>query len=160
MSEVADALIEHCREAGQRITAQRRIIADVVTKAADYPDVSEIYRRAIAIDPGISLSTVYRTLKIFAATGLVERHSFSDGRIQFESASREHHDHLIDVDSGAVIAFRSDEIERLQTLIANELGYELTGHRFVLYGRRLAKRRQRRSRELSSVARTVARDMD
>lgn len=154
MSSVADALIEHCREAGQRITAQRRIIADVVTQAADYPDVSEIFRRVIAIDPGISLSTVYRTLKVFAATGLVERHNFAGGRVQFEPASKGHHDHLIDIDSGAVIEFRSDEIERLQTLIANELGYELTSHRFVLYGRRLTKRRQRRSNKLSRIAKS------
>lgn len=139
MSDAADVLIEHCREAGQRITGPRRIIADVVAKADDHPDVTEIYRRVAAVDPGISLSTVYRTLKVFAATGLVERHSFAGGRVRIEPASDFHHDHLIDTESGAVIEFRSEEIERLQALVARELGFELTGHRLVLYGRPLAK---------------------
>ena len=139
MSDAADALIEHCREAGLRITGPRRIIANVVVKSDDHPDVSEIYRRVTAIDPGISLSTVYRTLKIFAATGLVERHSFAGGRVRIEPASEVHHDHLIDIASGAVIEFRSDEIERLQALVARELGFELTGHRLVLYGRPLVR---------------------
>lgn len=145
MSLAAESLIEHCREAGQRITGPRRIIADVITKADDHPDVPEIYRRVAVIDPGISLSTVYRTLKVFAATGLVERHSFAGGRVQIEPTSEVHHDHLIDIESGAVVEFRSDEIERLQAVVARELGFELTGHRLVLYGRPLAKK-PRRSR--------------
>lgn len=139
MTDAAGLLIDHCREAGQRITGQRRIIADVVAKADDHPDIPEIYRRVAAVDPGISLSTVYRTLKLFAATGLVERHSFAGGRTRIEPASVTHHDHLIDTESGAVIEFRSDEIERLQALVARELGFELTGHRLVLYGRRLSE---------------------
>ncbi len=140
MFDATDALIEHCRGAGQRITGPRRIIADVVAKADDHPDIPEIYRRVAAIDPGIALSTVYRTLKIFAATGLVERHNFAGGRVRIEPASDVHHDHLIDTNSGAVIEFRSEEIERLQALVARELGFELTGHRLVLYGRPLAKK--------------------
>lgn len=143
MSSAADALIEHCREAGQRITGPRRIIADVITKADDHPDVREIHRRVAAIDPGISLSTVYRTLKIFSAKGLVERHSFAGRRAQIETASRVHHDHLIDVESGAVVEFRSDEIERLQAIVARELGFELIGHSLVLYGRPIAKKPRR-----------------
>ena len=145
MTDAAGLLIEHCREAGQRITGQRRVIADVVAKADDHPDIPEIYRRVAAVDPGISLSTVYRTLKLFAATGLVERHSFAGGRTRIEPASEIHHDHLIDIESGAVIEFRSDEIERLQ-VVARELGFELTAHRLVLYGRPLA-RAPRRARK-------------
>ncbi len=143
MSDAAEVLISHCRNAGQRITGPRRIIADVVAKADDHPDVPEIYRRVAEIDPGISLSTVYRTVKIFASTGLVERHSFAGGRVRIEPASQAHHDHLIDIESGAVVEFRSDEIERLQALVARELGFELTGHRLVLYGRPLAKKARR-----------------
>lgn len=142
MSEAADALIEHCREAGQRITGPRRVIANVVAKADDHPDVPEIYRRVAAIDPGISLSTVYRTLKIFAATGLVERHSFAGGRVRIEAASKAHHDHLIDTDSGAIVEFRSDAIENCQAEVAKRLGFELIGHRLVLYGRSLQKPRR------------------
>lgn len=146
MSDAAEALIEHCREAGQRITGPRRIIANIVAKSDDHPDVPEIYRRVTAIDPRISLSTVYRTVKIFAATGLVERHSFAGGRVRIEPAPEVHHDHLIDIVSGAVIEFRSDEIERLQAQVARELGFELTGHRLVLYGRSLG-RTSRRARK-------------
>jgi Fur family ferric uptake transcriptional regulator len=153
MSDAADALISHCRQAGQRITAPRRIIADVVAKADDHPDVPEIYRRVAAIDPGISLSTVYRTVKVFAATGLVERHSFAGGRVHIEPASEVHHDHLIDIESGAVVEFRSDEIERLQALVARELGFELTGHRLVLYGRPLTKKAHRTPRPQAKSAR-------
>lgn len=143
MSSAADSLIEHCREAGQRITGPRRVIADVIARADDHPDVPEIYRRVAAIDPGIALSTVYRTLKVLTAKGLVERHSFAGGRAQIEPASSVHHDHLIDIDSGAVVEFRSDEIERLQAVVARELGFELTGHRLVLYGRPIAKKPRR-----------------
>lgn len=143
MPDATDLLLEHCREAGQRITGQRRIIADIVAKADDHPDVPEIYRRAAAIAPRISLSTVYRTVKIFAATGLIERHSFVGGRIRIEPASEVHHDHLIDIESGRVVEFRSDEIERLQSVIASELGFELTGHRLVLYGRPLIRKSRR-----------------
>lgn len=139
MSDAADILIEHCRLAGQRITGPRRIIADVVANADDHPDVQEIYRRVSSIDPGISLSTVYRTVKIFASTGLIECHSFTGGRVQIEPAAEVHHDHLIDTETGDVIEFRSDEIEHLQAQVARELGFELTGHRLVLYGRRFAK---------------------
>jgi Fur family ferric uptake transcriptional regulator len=130
-------LLDVCKAQGRRITGQRKIIASVISSATDHPDASEIHRRAVRQDARISLSTVYRTLKIFAEIGLIEQHSFDGGRFRVERASGAHHDHLIDTESGKVIEFRSDEIERLQAEIARSLGYELTGHRLELYGRRL-----------------------
>lgn len=130
-------LIEMCKAQGRRITGQRKIIAEVISSASDHPDVLELHRRAVQKDNRISLSTVYRTLKIFAEIGLIEQHSFEGGRFRVERASGSHHDHLIDTDSGKVIEFRSEEIERLQTEIALKLGFELTGHRLELYGRPL-----------------------
>ncbi len=135
----ADTLIAQCRESGRRITGPRRIIAEVVSHAQDHPDISELYRRVAAIDPRISLSTIYRTLKVFAARGLVERHSFAGGRVQIEPTAERHHDHLIDVDTGEVVEFRSDAIERLQTEVAERLGFELIGRKLVLYGRRTSR---------------------
>lgn len=139
MTTDTDALIAHCRESGQRITGPRRIIADVVANAHDHPDISELHRRVAAIDPRISLSTVYRTLKVFAATGLVERHSFAGGRVRIEPTAERHHDHLINVDTGEVVEFRSDAIELLQAEVAKQLGFELTGYKLVLFGRRTSK---------------------
>ncbi len=123
--------------AGRRLTGQRKVIAEVVQAARDHPDASEIHRRVAARDPRISLSTVYRTLKVFAEAGLIEQHSFGGTRARVERTPNQHHDHLIDMATGRVIEFRSEEIERLQTAIARELGYELTGHRLELYGRPL-----------------------
>jgi Fur family ferric uptake transcriptional regulator len=131
-------ILERCRRQGRRLTGQRKIIARIIAEAKDHPDVTELYRRATEVDPGIALSTVYRTLKLFAEDGLVEQHSFKGGRSRIERADLKHHDHLIDTETGKVIEFRSEEIERLQTEIARKLGYELTGHRLELYGRRLA----------------------
>lgn len=139
MKIAADALIAQCRESGQRITGPRRIIAEVVAHAEDHPDIAERHRRVVAIDPRISLSTVYRTLKAFAATGLVDRHNFAGARVRIEPAAVRHHDHLVDIDTGEVVEFRSDAIERLQAEVAKQLGFELTGHRLVLYGRRTAR---------------------
>lgn len=117
------------------MTGQRRVIARVLAEAADHPDVEEVHRRAHAADPGISLSTVYRTLKLFAAKGILERHDFGLGRGRYEAAERGgHHDHLIDVDTGRVIEFKSEDIERLQEAIARQYGYKLVGHRHELYG--------------------------
>ena len=127
--------IEHlCAEQGLRMTGQRRVIARVLSSAKDHPDVEEVYQRANEIDRRISLSTVYRTLKLFAEKGILERHDFGHRRGRYEAASREHHDHLIDVDSGRVIEFRSEAIEALQDKIARELGFKLVGHRLELYG--------------------------
>jgi Fur family transcriptional regulator, ferric uptake regulator len=128
-----------CAGDGLRMTGQRRIIARVLSAANDHPDVEELHRRAHALDPKISLSTVYRTIKLFAAKGIIERHDFGHGRGRYEEASREHHDHLVDIDSGRVIEFSNAEIEQLQDRIARELGFELVGHKLELYGVPLAK---------------------
>jgi Fur family ferric uptake transcriptional regulator len=117
-----------------RVTGQRRVIARVLSAAKDHPDVEEVYRRANAQDPRISLSTVYRTLKLFAENGILERHDFGAGRGRYEEAARRHHDHLIDVETGKVIEFRNEEIERLQDRVARELGFTLVGHKLELYG--------------------------
>ena len=121
-----------CAEKGLRMTEQRRVIARVVAEAYDHPDAEELYRRAIAVDPHISIATVYRTVKLFEDAGILERHDFRDGRSRYEEIS-DHHDHLIDVSSGRVIEFVNEEIEKLQRRIAEELGYELVDHRLELY---------------------------
>lgn len=122
-----------CSEQGLRMTGQRRVIARVLCTAKDHPDVEEVYRRSNEIDPRISLSTVYRTLKLFEEKGILERHDFGKGRGRYEEASRAHHDHLIDVDTGRVIEFRNEAIEALQERIARELGFRLVGHKLELY---------------------------
>jgi Fur family ferric uptake transcriptional regulator len=142
-SQTEAELLARCRQKGLRITGPRRIIADVMSKASDHPDTQELHRRVLKRDPRISLSTVYRTLRTFAELGIVEQHQFEGGRSRSELAMKEHHDHLIDTTTGKVIEFRSDAIERLQAQIANELGYELTGHRLELYGRPISKKRGR-----------------
>jgi Fur family ferric uptake transcriptional regulator len=116
------------------MTDQRRIIARVLSEASDHPDVEEVYRRSVGIDPRISVATVYRTVKLFEEANILERHDFGDGRARYEEASEEHHDHLIDVNSGEVIEFLSKEIELLQQEVARRLGYRLVGHRMELFG--------------------------
>lgn len=123
-----------CAEKGMRMTGQRRLIARILSEASDHPDVEEVHRRASALDSRISLSTVYRTVRLFEEAGILERHEFGDGRARYERAPREHHDHLIDVDTGTVIEFRNEQIESLQEAIAEELGYRLIDHRLELYG--------------------------
>jgi Fur family ferric uptake transcriptional regulator len=123
-----------CTDKGLRMTGQRRTIARVLSTAKNHPDVEEVYRRANAVDHRISLSTVYRTLKLFAAVGILERHDFGAGRGRYEEATRRHHDHLIDIESGGVIEFRNEEIERLQERVARDLGFSLVGHKLELYG--------------------------
>ena len=122
--------------AGLRMTQQRRLILRVLAEADDHPDAKGIFTRAFALDPTLSLSTVYRTMKVLESQGAIERHAFEDGVSRYEHAGQEHHDHLIDVDSGEVIEFSSDAIEELQRRIAAELGYELVRHRLELYGRK------------------------
>ena len=122
-----------CQDKGMRMTGQRRVIAEVIAGAKDHPDVEELHRRAAAIDPHISIATVYRTVKLFEDAGILERHDFGDGRARYEPAGDEHHDHLIDLNSGEVIEFSSPEIEELQEKIARELGYKLVDHRLELY---------------------------
>lgn len=127
------AIEEACVARGMRMTDQRRVIARVIAGAADHPDVEEVHRRAAAVDSGISLSTVYRTVKLFEDAGIVSRHVFSDGRARYEPIPENHHDHLIDLRTGRVIEFQSEEIERLQAEIARKLGYRLVDHRLELY---------------------------
>jgi Fur family ferric uptake transcriptional regulator len=122
-----------CVASGMRMTEQRRVIARVLSTADDHPDVEELHRRCAAIDDRISLSTVYRTMKLFEDAGIIERHDFREGRARYEQAPKDHHDHLIDVRSGDVIEFSSEEIERLQSEVARRLGYRLVGHRLELY---------------------------
>ncbi len=117
-----------------RMTDQRRVIARVLQESEDHPDVEELYRRSSAVDPKISISTVYRTVKLFEDTGIIERHDFRDGRSRYETVPEEHHDHLIDLKNGVVIEFRSAEIEALQEKIAREHGFKLVDHRLELYG--------------------------
>lgn len=123
-----------CIRKGMRMTDQRRVIARVIESAKDHPDVEELHRRAVAVDPHISISTVYRTVKLFEDAGIIERHDFRDGRSRYETLSDDHHDHLIDLRTGNVIEFRNEDIERLQEVIARELGFRLIDHRLELYG--------------------------
>lgn len=127
------SLEQDCIDRGMRMTEQRRIIARVLEAAADHPDTEELHARAARRDPGISISTVYRTMALFEEAGIIERHDFGDGRARYEMASDDHHDHLIDMKSGKVIEFKNEEIERLQEIIARELGYRLVDHRLELY---------------------------
>ena len=131
---MVDTIIERCEANGLRLTEQRRTIAAVLEGAEDHPDVEELYARASAVDPRISLATVYRTVKLFEEAGILEKLDFRDGRARYEDAERDHHDHLIDLHSGEVIEFVDEEIEALQERIAEKLGYELKGHRLELYG--------------------------
>lgn len=128
-----------CAEHGLRMTGQRRVIARVLSDARDHPDVEELHRRAHLVDQNISLSTVYRTVNLFEKKGILERHAFGRGRGRYEEASRDHHDHLIDITSGRVIEFHSADIEKLQEKIARELGFSLVGHRLELYGEPIKK---------------------
>ncbi|WP_050527419.1 Fur family transcriptional regulator [Pseudorhodobacter aquimaris] len=131
---MAKDIIARCEAKGLRMTEQRRIVARVIGEAVDHPDVEELYTRASAIDPRISLATVYRSVKLFEEAGILERLEFGDGRARYEDAERDHHDHLIDMHSGEVIEFVDPEIEALQERIAARLGYHLKGHRLELYG--------------------------
>lgn len=127
-------ILTRCEAQGLRMTEQRRTIASVLEATTDHPDVEELYNRASKADPRISLATVYRTVKLFEEAGILEKHEFGDGRARYETTDREHHDHLIDMQTGEVIEFVDPEIEALQERIAAKLGYRLKGHRLELYG--------------------------
>lgn len=137
---MTDTIEARCEARGLRMTDQRRVIARVLDAATDHPDVEELYARAAARDPRISIATVYRTVKLFEEAGILDRLEFGDGRARYEDADRDHHDHLIDLNSGEVIEFVDPEIEALQDRIAEKLGYRLKGHRLELYGVPIRKR--------------------
>ena len=126
-----------CADRGLRITEQRRVIARVLSESDDHPDVELLHERANKIDSGISIATVYRTVRLFEEAGILDRHDFGDGRARYEAAPEAHHDHLIDVETGKVVEFVDPEIEALQKQIAAKLGYRLVDHRLELYGVRL-----------------------
>lgn len=126
-----------CADKGLRITEQRRVIAKVLSDSDDHPDVEMLHERANKIDPGISIATVYRTVRLFEEAGILDRHDFGDGRSRYEAAPEAHHDHLIDVETGKVVEFVDPELEALQKQIAEKLGYRLVDHRMELYGVRL-----------------------
>jgi Fur family ferric uptake transcriptional regulator len=138
---VDNPLERACREQGLRMTGQRLVILTVLGEATDHPDAVELHRRASRIDEGISLATVYRTLKLLQDRGILARHAFSDGRSRYETASDRHHDHLIDIETGRVIEFHSQEIERLQEEVARRLGFTIVSHRLEIYARPLKPRR-------------------
>jgi Fur family ferric uptake transcriptional regulator len=139
MDDAVKSLEELCAERGMRMTDQRRVIARIIESSGDHPDVEELYRRSVQVDAKISISTVYRTVKLFEDAGLLARHDFRDGRSRYETVPEEHHDHLIDLKSGQVIEFHSPEIEALQERIAREHGFKLVDHRLELYGIPLKK---------------------
>ena len=139
MTTVADRveisrLEQLCIERGMKMTGQRRIIAKVLSDCEDHPDVEELYRRSVKVDPKISIATVYRTVRLFEEAGLLDRLDFGDGRARYEQTSDDHHDHLIDIKSGEIIEFVDEEIEKLQKKVAEKYGYTLVDHKLELYG--------------------------
>jgi Fur family ferric uptake transcriptional regulator len=138
-SGMISRLEQLCIDKGLKMTEQRRVIARVLSDAADHPDVEQVHRRAVEIDPHISIATVYRTVRLFEEANILARHDFGDGRARYEEMPTDHHDHLIDVQSGRVIEFHNEEIEKLQRQVAQQLGYRLVGHRLELYAVPLSK---------------------
>ena len=130
---MASRIEQRCIDKGMKMTEQRRVIARVLSESVDHPDVEELHRRAVAIDPNISIATIYRTVRLFEEANILERHDFGDGRARYEESGQDHHDHLIDMQSGRVIEFQSAEIEELQRKVAEKFGYKLVGHRLELY---------------------------
>jgi len=135
MGAEAIDIVKFCKDNGLRLTGQRRVVVKVLLQSTDHPDALELHRRVTKIDPRISLSTIYRTLNVLEAKGVLEKHNFGDGPARFEAVDQEHHDHLIDVTTGKVLEFRSDEIERLQQQIAQQHGFEIISHKLEIYVR-------------------------
>ncbi len=125
-----------CSERGLKMTEQRRVICRVLSDASDHPDVEQVYKRSSAIDPHISIATVYRTMRLLEEANIIRKHDFGDGRARFEESREGHHDHLIDLNSGEVIEFTNEAIEKLQEEVAKKLGYKLIGHKLELYGKK------------------------
>ena len=131
-----ETIEEKCLAKGVKLTEQRKIIAKVMSGSKDHPDVDELYKRVLNIDPKISIATVYRTIKLFAEEGIVTKHGFKGTKARYEELSESHHDHLIDIKTGEIIEFVDDEIEKLQKKIAEKFGYDLVDHKLELYGRK------------------------
>jgi len=142
-----------CAQRGLRITEQRRVIAKVLSESTDHPDVERLHQRAVAMDPGISIATVYRTVRLFEEAGILDRHDFGDGRARYEAAPEAHHDHMIDVETGKVIEFVDPELEALQRQIAAKLGFRLVDHRMELFGVRLERDQDRPAGDLQGSQR-------
>lgn len=137
---MSSRLEDLCIQKGLKMTDQRRVISRVLSEATDHPDVEEVHRRSVVIDPRISIATVYRTMRLFEEAQVIDRLDFGDGRARYEEKRDEHHDHLINLQTGEVVEFTNDELERLKQTIARDLGYELVGHRLELFGIPLARR--------------------
>ena len=125
---------ERCKQKGVKLTDQRKLIAQVMSNSHDHPNVDELHKRVSKIDPKVSIATVYRTVKLFVETGILTRHDFKGGKARYEELPDSHHDHLIDVQSGEIVEFVNEEIEKLQKAVADKLGYQLVDHKLELYG--------------------------
>ncbi|MAJ23457.1 MAG: transcriptional repressor [Candidatus Pelagibacter sp.] len=136
---MSDTIENKCIEKGVGLTAQRKIIAQVMSKSNDHPNVNELHKRVSLIDPKVSIATVYRTVKLFEEAGILSKHDFKGGKARYEKVPDEHHDHLIDVDTGKIIEFVDEDIEKLQKKVAQKLGYNLVDHRLELYGSKTKK---------------------
>ena len=136
---MSETIEQKCIAKGVKLTDQRRVIAQVMSESSDHPDVDELYNRVSKIDPKISIATVYRTVKLFEESGIVEKHDFKGGKARYEQSPDEHHDHLIDINSGEIIEFVDEDIEKLQNEVAKKLGYKLVDHKLELYGSKIKK---------------------
>ena len=132
-------IVEKCKAKNVRLTDQRKVIAEVMSNSTDHPDVDELHKRVNKVDKKISIATVYRTVKLFEESGIVEKHDFKGGKARYEEAPEEHHDHLIDINSGEIIEFVDKDIEILQNKVAEKLGYKLVDHKLELYGSKIKK---------------------
>ena len=136
---MSETIQEKCLSKGVKLTEQRKIIAKVMSESSDHPDVDELYNRVSKIDPKISIATVYRTVKLFEEAGIVSKHDFKGNKARYEQAPNEHHDHLIDINSGEIVEFVDKDIEKLQNEVAKRLGYKLVDHKLELYGSKIKK---------------------
>ena len=136
---MTETIEQKCLSKGVKLTDQRRIIAKVMSESTDHPDVDELYKRVSKVDSKISIATVYRTVKLFEESGIVEKHDFKGGKARYEQSPDEHHDHLIDINSGEIVEFVDEDIEKLQNQVAKKLGYKLVDHKLELYGSKIKK---------------------
>ena len=145
MADTVDTIEQKCLAKGVKLTEQRKIIAKIISESkseygeSDHPDVDELYSRVSKVDPKISIATVYRTVKLFEESGILEKHDFKGGKARYEPSLDDHHDHLIDINSGEIVEFVDKEIEKLQIEVAKKLGYKLVDHKLELYGSKIKK---------------------